>query len=150
MNESAGGAPVEILVVEMSGSRYGLPAAGVREVFRAVAPVPLPGAPALVEGVINVRGSVVPVFDLRRKLGIPAKPLELDDHMVIACARDCDVAVRVDRALGLATLTQEDVEDVRAPAAVPAGVRRIAKLPDGLVFMPDDLGTLLSDRGAAP
>ena len=48
----------EILVFEIGGRRYGLPASEVRELLRAVTILPLPLAPAVVEGVINLRGVV--------------------------------------------------------------------------------------------
>src|SRR5215469_5263815 len=76
----------EILVFEGDGRRYGLPAAEVRELARAVTIVPLPRPRALVEGVIDVRGEAVPVLDLRARLGLPAKGVEPSDHLVIARA----------------------------------------------------------------
>src|SRR5437870_13646015 len=90
--------PLEILVFEVGGQRYGLPAAEVREILRAVAIVPLPRAPAIIEGIINIRGTVVPVLDLRTRFRLPAKPVEPADHLVVAWAGERLVAVRVDRA----------------------------------------------------
>src|SRR5437764_218583 len=69
----------EILVFEVDGRRYGLPASEVRELLRAVAIVPLPLAGPAVEGVVNLRGRVVPVFDLRVRLGLPARAVVPSD-----------------------------------------------------------------------
>jgi purine-binding chemotaxis protein CheW len=65
--ESARSPERELLIFEIGASRFGLPSADVREVLRAVTIVPLPGAPPIVEGLINVRGRIVPVLDIRRR-----------------------------------------------------------------------------------
>jgi purine-binding chemotaxis protein CheW len=65
--------PLQVLVFEVAGRRYGLPADDVQELLRAVSIVPLPRAPAVVEGVINLRGKVVPVLDVRGRFRLPAR-----------------------------------------------------------------------------
>ncbi len=58
-----------LLVVEVDGASYGIPITQVREVVRAVTVTRVPGAPALVRGIINVRGAVVTVLELSVLLG---------------------------------------------------------------------------------
>ena len=137
----------ELLLFELGGQRYGLPAADVRELLRAVAVTPLPHAPVLVEGVINVRGTLVPVLDIRARFHLPARPLEHTDHLIVAQAADRLVALRVDRALELTRLDPTAFE--RAEAVVPGVVyfAHLAKLPDGLVLV-HDLNTFLSQTEA--
>jgi purine-binding chemotaxis protein CheW len=149
MNETTGPGSLEFLIVEVGGHRYGLPAAGVQEVLRAVPAVPLPGAPVVVEGVINVRGNVVPVLDARRRFGLPSRPLEHTDHLVIVRAAGRPAALRVDRALDLVRLAEDDLEDLRGAASGGAGVRRVAKLPGQMVLLHDDLDALLSQVDVA-
>src|SRR5436309_14010618 len=71
----------EVLIFEVGSQRYGLPAAGVRELVRAVTVTPLPRAPAIVEGVIDLRGTIVPVLDIRARFRLPAKPPEPPHHL---------------------------------------------------------------------
>src|SRR5262249_18625738 len=70
------GEPLDVVVFEVHGRQYALPAGQVRELVRAVALVPLPGAPAVVEGVFNLRGKVVPVLDIRGRFGLPPRALD--------------------------------------------------------------------------
>lgn len=56
----------------------------VREVLRIVAVTPLPVAPAFVEGVINRRGIVTPVIDLRRRIGLACGPYDNTTRILIA------------------------------------------------------------------
>lgn len=91
----------QILVFELAGQHFALPAGDVQELLGAVAITPWPRNVAL-EGVIDLRGDVLPVLDLRRALGLPAKPVELADHLLIVRTSDRVFAVRVDRAIALA------------------------------------------------
>jgi purine-binding chemotaxis protein CheW len=142
MNDTGERTALEFLIFELEGVRYGLPVPDVREIVRAVVPVPLPGAPGIVEGVINLRGRAVPVLDLRRRFRLPARPIEHTDHLVIARATGRLVALRVDRVVDLARVAAADVEEVEG-----VGPARVAKLPGDLVMI-QDLGALLS-RGEA-
>jgi purine-binding chemotaxis protein CheW len=54
---------------EVGGHTYAIDVSQVREIVRWQAPTPLPKAPMLIEGVIDLRGAVVPIVDLGRALG---------------------------------------------------------------------------------
>ncbi len=92
---------------------------------------------------INVRGTVTAVLDIRRRFGQPPKPLDPADQLVLARAGEREVAIRVDRATDLGALDPGDVEE--AQQVVPRGeyVAGVAKLPNGLVLI-HDLETFLS------
>jgi purine-binding chemotaxis protein CheW len=126
----------EVLIFEVGGRRFGLPAAELREIVRVVALTSLPGVPASIEGVINVRGDLVPVIDLRRALGLPARGVALADHLVVLRLDSAPVALRVDRALELRT------EET-------GGERRLVRLEDGLVPVLDPRGFLAPEEWSA-
>lgn len=138
---------IEVLVFQVGEHRYAIPSAQVRELIRAVRIVPLPRAPAIVEGVINVRGEVIPVLDLRTRFRLPPKPLEPTDHFVLAWAGPRPVALRADRAVDLIRLDPRQVQDARAVVPNVEYVAGVAKLPDGLVLI-HDLATFLSEAEA--
>jgi purine-binding chemotaxis protein CheW len=138
----------EVLVFEVGGQRYALPTADVRELVRAVAITPLPGAPAVIEGVVDVRGCVLAVLDVRARFRLPPKALDPSDHFIVASAGPRGVILRVDRATHLALVDEASVqlpETLGPGAAYLAGV---ARLEDGLVLI-HDLTTFLSAAEAA-
>jgi purine-binding chemotaxis protein CheW len=139
---------LDVLVFEVGGQRYGLPVVAVREIVRAVALVPLPRAPAIVEGVINLRGNIVPVFNIRSRFRLPAKPIEPTDHLIAAWAGERLVALRVDHAVGLVQVDGHEVEDARSVVPGADYVAWIAKLPHDLVLI-HDLATFLSRAESA-
>jgi purine-binding chemotaxis protein CheW len=139
--------PREVLLFLLEGQRYALPMEDVRELVRAVRLTPLPRAPGVVEGLLNLRGELLPVLDMRRRFRLPARPLSSSDHFVVAQAGPRRVALRVDRAESLLALETGQLDE--SPRELP-GVGYVAgalKLPDGLVLL-HDLRTFLSEAEA--
>jgi purine-binding chemotaxis protein CheW len=128
----------DILLFALGSQRYALWADDVRELLRAVAIQPLPRAPRMVEGIVNLRGRIVPVLDLRARFSLPRKELEPSDHLIVAAVGSRLVAIRADRALDLipVALDREQLEELRAAGGADylAGV---ARLPDGLALIHD-------------
>lgn len=139
---------LEVLVFEVGGRHYGVPSSQVQEITQAVASMPVPEASPLVEGVINLRGDVVPVVDPRHRLQLPAKDPEPGDHLVIGWAGSRRIALRVDRALELARLDAGAVERARELLPSAEFAPDIAKLPEGLLLV-HDFGSFLSTTHAA-
>lgn len=133
---------IDINVFELDDARYGIKLADTREVFRMPAISPLPRAPAVVEGIVNVRGRVIPVISLRRRFGLPDKAPHPSEHLLLAAAGDRTVALRTDRVAGMARVEDSAVE---SPAAITPGqspFAGVAKLGDGMVLI-HDLATFL-------
>jgi len=137
----------EVLVFEVGGQRYALPTADVCELVRAVAITPVPGAPGVIEGVVDVRGRVLPVLDVRARFRLPAKALDPSDHFIVASAGTRGVILRVDRATHLALLDEASVQPPQTLGPGAAYVAGVARLEDGLVLI-HDLTTFLSSAEA--
>lgn len=128
---------MDVLVFHLNRQRYGLIGADVRQILRAVAIAPLPRAPAIVEGIINLRGALVPVLDIRARFRLPAKPLAVTDHLIVATAGTRLVALRVDGTVDLLGINPALIEGPAALAANADLIAGVAKLPDGLVLIHD-------------
>lgn len=137
----------EVLVFEVGGQRYALPTADVCELVRAVAITPVPGAPAVIEGVVDVRGRVLPVLDVRARFRLPAKALDPSDHFIVASAGTRGVILRVDRATHLALIDEASIQPAQALGPGAAYLAGVARLQEGLVLI-HDLTTFLSSAEA--
>lgn len=140
---------VSLVVFALHGERFALQGRAVREVVRAVAVAALPDAPGVVDGVINYRGRLVPVLDVRSRFGLPPQRLDPSQHFILAEAGSRLVALRVDRALDLLEVPADAIESA---ASVAPGSRRtegVARLPDGLVVIHDLERFLSLDEGTA-
>jgi purine-binding chemotaxis protein CheW len=121
------------LVVFALGERtIGIPSAIVRELLRAVAITELPGAPAGVTGVIDLRGELVPVVDLSERLGLPARAVRAADQLVICQGATGALAVRADRVLELRVL---ELEPLPAGAEADPIVGGLARTADGVIVI---------------
>lgn len=128
---------MDILVFELSGGLYALPAHTVRRVIRAVAVASLPRAPKIIEGAFSLHGAIVPVLDVRTRFGLAPKALAASDHFILTEASGRPVAIRVDRTAEFASVADKAIQhpDRFAPSdAIFAG---IAPLPGGLVLIHD-------------
>jgi purine-binding chemotaxis protein CheW len=141
-----GAIEVEVLIFELGEHSLGFAITDVVEVLRAVTIQPLPRAPAIVEGVINLRGAIVPVLDVRARFGQPARSIAASHHFIVV-AGERRVAIRVDRCTAIASLNVLRREDA---ADLPAGVSHVAGfalIPSGVLVV-HDLRAFLSQTEA--
>ena len=138
------GASIEIIEFALANERYGLETACLREVCTLKDLTPLPCTPAFVAGVINVRGSILPVIDISQFLELPIIGLN-DVHVVlIVRADDTEIGILADRILGiggvplaslqpslptLARISADYVKGVTAERLVVLDAARIALSP---------------------
>lgn len=89
-------APVRLTLFRLDGRRCAVDASAVAEVLAAVATSPLPRQPSYIAGVIDLRGTIVPVLDLRVRFGSASRPLELTDQFIVVRATGRTLALWVD------------------------------------------------------
>lgn len=128
---------MNIVTVQVRGSRFGIPAASVVELIRAVAVSPLPGAPGVVSGVINVRGSLTAVIDPAVAFGHPETPVKPSDNFVLVSTPSRTVALRVESADELIEVADDDIQKASSVSSSVARLGGVATLPDGLVVIYD-------------
>jgi purine-binding chemotaxis protein CheW len=138
---------LDALVFELAAERYALPLADVVCVLRAVAIRALPRAPAIVEGIFDLRGELVPVLDMRARFRLPSKALEPSEHLIVAQVGTRRVALRADQALAFERLEAVATEQA---SNLPRGVGYVAGVASteaGLVLI-HDLRAFLSEAEA--
>jgi purine-binding chemotaxis protein CheW len=101
---------LSIIEFSLATERYGVPTAGVREVSALRELTPLPGTPAFVLGVINIRGKIVAVIDLKALFSLPDKGLTDHYKVVILQSPDMDLGLLVDDVAGARTLRRADLQ----------------------------------------
>ena len=83
MTKWNGNRSLEVLTLELEGEMFAVEALNVREILDLVPITDVPRAPAFVNGLINVRGKVVPLADLRVRFGMEQKPPTIDTRIVV-------------------------------------------------------------------
>lgn len=122
------------LAVSLGAETHGIPVRLVREIIRAQKITPLPEAAAIIEGVINLRGSLIPIADLRVLFGIPATFGETTCFVVINLPRPGERTVPlgliVDSVLEVAEVPDSQIEPPPAfgSGEISAPLSGIAKM----------------------
>src|SRR5690349_13823440 len=98
------------LVVVRLDREYALPAEHVVEVVRMVAVTPLPEAPPWLAGVINLRGRVVPLIDLRTRLGLPPAEHGLTTAILILEAGGATIGLIADVVTEMLEIGADEIE----------------------------------------
>ena len=125
----------QLVVFTLDDQQYGLGLSCVERIVRAVEVTHLPEAPDVVYGVINVEGRIIPVINSRKRLGLPEREIELDDHFIIITQDGRTMALVGDEVRPVLEVPDEQL--VGSDRIVPGKgyVRGVAKLEQGMVMI---------------
>lgn len=155
-------ARIDFACFELAGETWAVPIASVREILATPRLTPLPDAPAVIEGVIDLRGALIPVVDLAALLvgagagGCAGAPAVGRGRMVVVEARGLVVGFRVERATQVVSTGPESMESIpgltrEAGCRMVGAVIRRASGPPILVLELDVLiERILRGRAASP
>lgn len=142
---------VEVLVFQASEQLFAVRASGVVEVLRAATLAPFPDQHPAVEGVLSLRGSLVPVISIPWLLDAGAAAMQHSDHLIVVRIDEASLALRVDRAIDLVVLrTDQPAPPVNASTSNASGsghdwIEWVAKTSHGIVHVLD-VKRLLPDQ----
>lgn len=127
------------VIFRVGSAEYVLPASEVVQMESYDGATPVPGTPAHVVGVIQVRGRVVPVVDLRTRFGLPSAERTLDTRVVVTEQSGRVVGLLVDRAREVVRLAPSELKPPPAIVSAQAGgfVTAIANIGPRIVMLVD-------------
>src|ERR1700730_10914216 len=100
---------VQLLLFTLEEQRYALALLSVERVVRIVAVTSLPKAPAIVLGVVNAGGDIVPVYDLRKRFRLANREMSLTDQRIIARTSKQRAAIVADTVCDVLELPEEKI-----------------------------------------
>jgi len=112
--------PIGGVILRFAGARYAVDMSTVAEVVPVPSMTRVPGGPPWLSGVVNWRGRVLPVLDLRPLVGAPLSPMPTSSRLVVLAEEDVEVGVIADMVPGLLDCDPELLEPL--PATVSAGI----------------------------
>ncbi|HYO93178.1 MAG TPA: chemotaxis protein CheW [Polyangiaceae bacterium] len=134
-----------VLVLQLDAQRYALRLSSVERVTRLVAITPLPGAGSGVLGIVNVGGSLLPVFELRRRFGLYERAPRMSDQLVLAVTPRRRLCLVVDAVSGVELIPPSDWVPTKELSVGGGCVLGVFKRDDGLILL-TDLESLLSPQ----
>jgi len=136
----------QLVIFDLAAETYGVDIGSVREIIRVQEVTKVPRTPDFVEGVINLRGNVIPVIDLRKRFGFRQTEATKDTRIVVVDIGGNDIGVVVDAVTEVLRLAADAVEPPTGviTTADSDHLLGIAKLEDRLIILLDLQQALLN------
>lgn len=124
---------LKVIVFSLGEEEYGVEVDKVQTIERMLPLTRVPKTPAFVKGVINLRGVVTPVIDLRGRFQLPETEYTDDSRIIIVKVNDLEVGMIVDSATDVIDVDESQIED---PPEIVGGIK--AKYLRGVAKIGDD------------
>jgi len=128
---------MSLVIFFLDDRRYGLRLDAVERVLPALDVTPLPKAPEIVLGLINLKGKIIPVLDVRRRFRLQEREIGLQDHFIIAHTSRRTVAIPVDSASGVMEISDREITEATDITPGLEYVEGVVKLRDGMLLIHD-------------
>jgi purine-binding chemotaxis protein CheW len=125
------------VVFRLEQQRYALMLAAVERIVRAVAVTPLAQAPAIVLGIVDVKGDILPVLDIRARVGLPHREIASTHQFLIARTVQRRVILPIDEVEGMVERSSAEIADIAGIAPGMGQIAGVIKLEDGLALIYD-------------
>lgn len=132
----------------VAGEVYGVAVSAVQGIEKYVNIIPVPNAPSYIEGIINLRGEVIPVFSIRNKFKLPETAVTDETRLIIVSSKGVLIGLQVDQVKEIIELADKDLVD--PPEIVTDHdtqyIRKIARVSDSLVILLELDGILSAEQ----
>ena len=127
----------QIVIFSLAGQQFGVNITVVDGIIKMQPITVVPGAPHYIEGVTNLRGNVVPVINLHKRLGVQEQELTNNNRIIIINSHDIIAGMLVDEVSSVTNVMGKDLETVaRTISSIDtAFIRAVAKIEGSLVIM---------------
>jgi purine-binding chemotaxis protein CheW len=129
----------QVVLFELGSETYGLDISAVHEIIRMQPITKVPKAPSFVEGVINLRGKVIPVVDMGRRFDLENAQRSKTSRIVVVSNEGTTIGIIVDAVTEVMRIPDDSIEPVSdiITAANSHYLLGIAKLKDKMVILLD-------------
>lgn len=137
---------IQMVVFRLGSEEFGVDISQVREIIKVPAITRIPNSPSFIEGVINLRGQITTVMDLRKRLGINTSKTNENRIIIVEVGKNT-IGMIVDSVTEVLRLLSEDIEDAShlASGVEAEYIRGVGKLKDRLLILLD-LNKVLSQQ----
>lgn len=112
------GRRLHLVTFKLMGEEFGLPILDVREIIRMTPITPVPQAPGFVEGVVNLRGQIIPIVDLKKRFGLMGSEQTEETRIVVVELANTVIGLVVD---AVSEVLRIPADTVAPPPGMVAG-----------------------------
>jgi len=137
---------IQLVIFKIGNEEFGVNIHQVKEIVRLIPITPIPRAPEFIEGVVNLRGQILAVMDLAKRLELPSRPRSEKTRIIVVEIEDNTVGMIVDEVTEVLRLPLEKIE--KTPQIVESEIEQkyikgVGKLDERLLII-IDLANVLS------
>jgi purine-binding chemotaxis protein CheW len=129
----------EFVIFKLNGEHYGLNIHNVENIEKQVDITRVPHTKKYIKGVINLRGNVIPIVDLRERFGLETKPADDDTRIIIMNHAELKIGVIVDSSSETLQLSEDNID--AAPSVKASAeddfIREIGKHNNRIIMLLD-------------
>ena len=129
--------PIQYIVIKLGDEQYGIDIRYIENIVRMQRITRVPKMPEYINGVINLRGEVVPVMSLRLKMYLPEDELTKNSRIIILKLEQGAIGVLVDEVREVVTLGEEQIEKVSYSAYEENFISGVGKVGEELISLLD-------------
>ncbi len=100
---------IKVVAFYLSGETYGIELEYIRMVTPIKEMIPIPGAPPFISGIINMRGEIISIVDVKKLFDLPAGKSSDQRHGIILSAMGMELGIEVDRILGVMPVAVQEI-----------------------------------------
>lgn len=100
----------QLVVFDLSGQKYAIPVLTTQEIIKMIDITPIPRSDNFVEGVINLRGRIVPIINLNKRLNLARIEETRDTRIIVVEHKETSVGIIVDRVQEVGRCHPEEIE----------------------------------------
>lgn len=129
----------QYVIFKLEKEEYGIDIINVREITEYKETTRIPNAPDYMDGIINLRGTVIPVINLKKRLNLSGAPVKNDSRVIIVNIGEKQIGFVVDDASQVLTLNEENIDE---PSDLITGIDRqyivgIGKVDEKIIILLD-------------
>ncbi len=131
---------IQLVVFQLGNEEYGVDVSQVKEIIRMQKITKVPRSPEFVEGVINLRGQLITVIDLRKRFNIAARDISDNTRIVVAEVKNNPVGMIVDSVSAVLRIPEKDIDPT--PSAIATEIdadflKGVGKVGERLIILLD-------------
>lgn len=127
----------KVVIFTLDDLSYAIPLVNVIRIIHAIEVSPLPKTPAIIEGIINVGGRIIPVVNMRKRFGLVSKEMSIDDNLIIVKTEKRELALWVDMVTRIQEIMPGKYAFTKTLLPYAEYIKGVAKTEEGIILIYD-------------
>lgn len=130
---------IQVVAFQLAEAEYAVEISNVQEINRLLNITRVPKAPAYIEGVINLRGNIIPVINLHKKFNLESQSFDEDTRIIVFQFNDIKAAVIVDSVSEVIQIERDNVEETTSiySSIDTEAIKGMAKIEERVLILLD-------------